>query len=204
MTLRLCAGLFVLLAAGYAGEKKPPVGAAGNDNVEISAKPILDHEEIQKLLGSDLGGSIILVEVTVKPKTDKPLAVSLDDFTLISHKDGQKSQPFEPSQIAGNTAMVVKTTGDRSRGPSWGIGGFGIGGGTGSVHPTTTTATMTTDDKKKDDPLLATLAAKILPEKQTTEPVSGLLYFPIDGKQKPKDLELYYKGPGGRFSMIFK
>lgn len=31
-----------------------------------------------------------------------------------------------------------------------------------------------------------------------------MLYFPIDGKVKEKDLEFYYKGPAGRLSMIFK
>ena len=52
--------------------------------------------------------------------------------------------------------------------------------------------------------LATTLKEKILREKKTVEPISGLLYFPIDGEIKEKDLEFYYKGPAGRLSMIFK
>jgi hypothetical protein len=43
-----------------------------------------------------------------------------------------------------------------------------------------------------------------LPEKETTEALSGLLYFQMVGKLKPKDLELHYKGPGGRLALRFR
>ena len=39
------------------------------------------------------------------------------------------------------------------------------------------------------------LKAKELPEKESTEPLEGLLYFTIDGKLKPKDVTLIYKAP---------
>src|SRR5579872_501301 len=205
MQLRFFVCLCAWLCIGYAGEKKPPVGEAGNDNIDISARPILDKEEIQKLLGADLGGTIVVLEVTVKPKTEKPLAVSLDDFMLISHKDGQKSQPFEPSQIAGSGTLMVHRTSEGRGGSGWGIGGFGIGMGTGGAPQTKTTISQANADGNKDNKaLLETLKEKILPEKQTADPVSGLLYFPIDGKLKPKDLEFYYRGPAGQLSMIFK
>ena len=50
---------------------------------------------------------------------------------------------------------------------------------------------------EKENPLLAALKAKILPEKEITEPITGLLFFQITGKVKAKDLELHYKGPTG-------
>ena len=56
----------------------------------------------------------------------------------------------------------------------------------------------------KDNPLLEALNAKILPEKEITEPVSGLLFFQIVGKVKAKDLELHYKGPAGPMALRFK
>jgi hypothetical protein len=56
----------------------------------------------------------------------------------------------------------------------------------------------------KENPLLAALNAKILPEKEITEPTSGLLFFQIVGKVKPKDLELHYKGPAGKMALRFK
>jgi hypothetical protein len=66
---------------------------------------------------------------------------------------------------------------------------------------------METDKEKeqaaKDNPLLAALKAKILPDKESLEPVEGLLYFSIDGKLKPKDLAVIYKGPAGKLVMEF-
>ena len=205
MRLRLLACLLAGLCVSYAGEKKPPVGEAGNDNIDIIAHPILDKDEIQKLLGADLAGTIVVLQVTVKPKTEAPLPVSLDDFMLISHKDGQKSQPFEPSQIAGTGGLMVHTTSQGGGGTGFGIGLYGLGMGTGGAPQTKTTVSQAkTGDPKGEKTLLATLKEKILPEKKTVEPISGLLYFPIDGKVKEKDLEFYYKGPAGQLSMIFK
>ena len=50
----------------------------------------------------------------------------------------------------------------------------------------------------------AVLKTKILEEKKTTEPLSGLLYFSLEGKHKPKDLTLQYNGPAGRLVLAFK
>ncbi|MEN6533450.1 MAG: hypothetical protein ABFD89_07295, partial [Bryobacteraceae bacterium] len=55
----------------------------------------------------------------------------------------------------------------------------------------------------KEDPLLATLKARVLKLKETKEPVSGLLYFLMEGKHKTKQLELLYKGPAGKLSVRF-
>jgi len=40
--------------------------------------------------------------------------------------------------------------------------------------------------------------------KEIDQPVSGLLYFPIEPKQKIKDLELIYSGPGSKLSLRFR
>ena len=58
--------------------------------------------------------------------------------------------------------------------------------------------------RKGTNPLLDTLEDKILPEKQITEPLDGLLYFFLEGKHKAKDIELVYRGPAGRLSLQFK
>ena len=48
------------------------------------------------------------------------------------------------------------------------------------------------------------LNEKMMPEKKTdSEPVSGLLYFPME-KQKQKDLELIYNTPDGKLSLRFR
>jgi hypothetical protein len=73
----------------------------------------------------------------------------------------------------------------------------------GNTSVQTETSVHTTD-KEKDDPVLATLKAKVLPMKETAEPVSGLLYFLMEGKHKTKQLEMYYKGPAGNLSLRFR
>ena len=64
-------------------------------------------------------------------------------------------------------------------------------------------ATATAEKTANEDPLLAVLKARVLSEKDTTEPLSGLLYFFLEGKHKPKDVELLYRGPAGKLSLRF-
>ena len=81
------------------------------------------------------------------------------------------------------------------------LGGDGPGIGTSE---TPATATAQAGGKGEENPLLGVLAEKVLPEKETDAPVSGLLYFFLDGKHKPKDLELNYRGAAGKLSLRFK
>jgi len=222
--------VLVPLAAGFlaterlpAADKKLPIEQTSNDLVDISATAILDKDQIRQELGSDLGGEIVVVRVTIRPVSDKPIQVSLDDFLLISGKDGQRAQPYSPSQIAGNSTLVVTPQGTRNgglgannNGPIWGgIPGTGSRPqqmpGNGAGIGSTTAGTATVDSKvdvsnsDKPNPLLAVLKEKVLPEKEITQPTSGLLYFQmVGGKLKPKDLELHYKGPAGRLSLRFR
>jgi hypothetical protein len=175
---------------------------------------------VKALLGSDLGGSIVVLDVRFEPIDGREVGVYLDDFWLHSSKDGQKAQPYSPSQIAGSGVLVVSTTssggvGADPRGPVWpggGPGGTGrprrIGGDGGAVGNTGSAsgaeATVVTGGKTKEDPMLAVLKDKVLPEKLTKEPVTGLLYFMIEGKVKPKDLSLVYRGRTGRVVLEFR
>jgi hypothetical protein len=77
--------------------------------------------------------------------------------------------------------------------------------GNSTSQPTVNQTKVNNDAKTtQEDPLLALLKEKVLPEKETLEPVSGLLYFPIEGKVKLKDLTLIYKAPGGRMEIRFQ
>ena len=95
-------------------------------------------------------------------------------------------------------------------------GGYPSGGypggypGTGS--PTAGSATSDTSDaaasiedrgKGKPNPLLDALKAKVLKDGEIEHPVTGLLYFQIDGKVKPKQLELVYRKSPPRVSIRF-
>ena len=101
--------------------------------------------------------------------------------------------------------------GEGTASPGWtGMGGPVIVGGgapasggaignTGGVEG----AQATVHKDEKPNPLQKTLEEKILPEGKTSQPVSGLLFFPME-KQKLKNLELTYGGTENRISMRFK
>jgi hypothetical protein len=196
-----------------AADKKIPLRSAENEVVELTATAMADPQAVKQVLGSDLGGHYIVIDVHLAPRDGRKVSVSRDDFLLRTDKDGERTTPFAPSQIAGKGALVV-TTGAASRGtvmagepgPGWGpygpLGGGGIMGG-GSDAATETHATMKSGSKDKADPLLDVLKEKILAEKETDKPVSGLLYFPME-KQKLKDLELVYTTPEGKLHLRFK
>lgn len=198
----------MILLAGtmLAADKKLPIEEASNELVDISAVP-LDKDQIRQELGSDLDPGIVVVRVNFRPVSDKPVEISLDDFLLVSAKDGERSEAFAPSQIAGNTTLVVtpqgaKATSRRPR-PSFGIGGL-YGGVGNSTTQTPTDSKVEATHSDKDNPLLAALTAKVLPEKSVTEPISGLLYFEMNEKLKTKDMEFHYKGPGGKLVFRFR
>lgn len=188
-------------------DKKLPIEENSNDQIALNATAILDRDQIKQELGSDPGGDIVVVRVTLRAVSDKPVKVSHDDFLLISDKDGQRSEPYEPGQIAGADSLTVTPNGMKkgSTRPSFG-GMIGLGGGgigNASATPTPDVKVEAQHDDKQN-PLLEVLAQKILPEKEFTDTISGLLYFQIVGKVKSKDLELRYKGPAGRLALRFK
>jgi len=159
----------------------------------------------------DLGDNdIVVVRLTARPVSDKPVQLSLDDFLMISSKDGQRSEPFEAGQLAGSDSLAVTQDGMRKSGlgnnphrPTFSVGGFGGGIGTGEA-PQAPNVKMEESRAAKENPLLTAVKAKILPEKEIKDPVTGLLFFQITGKVKAKDLELRYKGPGGAMALRFK
>ncbi len=216
--MRLFGTFFVTLltttALSMAADKKAAVGRNGNDDVDLSGTVFAEKEVVLQMLGLDPGRDLVLVEIKISPRTDKALAISPDDFTLLSHKDGQRSSAFSPGQLAGKDVLVMKTApratagmyGDQN-GPSWSGPGFGTrrlgkdpankkqgGDDSGAV---------TQNQDEKENPLLAILKEKGIAEKDTLQPVTGFLYFAIDGKVKGKELSLIYKGPAGRIVMEF-
>jgi hypothetical protein len=216
--MRRLAYLTIAAAGLCAGaDKKLPTAAYSSDVADVTAVAHISKDQVKELLGTDLGGDIIVVDVKLTPKFGNKLALNRDDFLLRSDKDGQKSKPFAPSQIAGAGTLVVSTRGGGAgiamddRGPVWG----GIGGPPGRLGSQGSAIGNTSQGEahaavnpgaglEKPDPLLALLTARVLPEKEIDEPVSGLLYFLMEGRHKVKDLELHYRGAAGRFSLRFR
>lgn len=216
---------YVILTAVFAvlasAEKHTGPVSSEDEYVVVTGSAAPDRQSVIKEIGRDPGMDLIVVNIKLAPRGENKVAVNFDDFTLISRKDGQRSQPLAPGQIAGKGALVVVQGGpgggggmfSGGRGPIWGgapgtdtrpkrIGGDGEAGAVGA--PTETKAAVTTGEKDKDNPMLALLKEKALPQTETTEPVTGLLYFFLEGKHKLKDLELMYKSPAGRLILDFE
>ena len=207
--LRISTALLLLAAVLTAGKPKT-TGPFKNENqsIAVSATLILDREEIKQLLGTDLDGHYILVNVTVTPKFSNTVDVHRDDFILKTDKDGERAAPYVASQIAGKGALVVteKSASAPTSGPQFGspYDYPAYGGGVGGAPTMITEAQgKMQNGAKGDSPLVKVLNEKILPEKKSDAPVSGLLYFPME-KQKQKDLELWYNTPDGKLILRFR
>ena len=184
-----------LMATLAFAENKPLPNQAGNDDVDLAGTVVIERPQIQQELGMDMGAGYMLVQIKVTPKGDAALRVGPDDFTLLSRKNGDRSPALDPQQIAGTGgALIVKPAaqqpggdGTRTNGPIW-----------GGVTPKAGGA------KDGDSRLLGVLKEKALQDQETKKPVEGLLYFALDGKLKPKDVSLIYKGPAGKLVIDFK
>ncbi len=179
----LCGG------ALYAGEKKAPQGQGEDDSVSVHAT-LLGPEQLRDAFATDFDNNYIVVDVQVTPKGGKPYQVHLDDFILRSEQSGEHSGPFlSAGQIAGAGALVLERKYNDRTGPD---------------SPRTIASSkveMKNDDKA--NPAYDALKKKMLQEKTVTEPVSGLLFFPLS-KEKPKNLILSYKTPTSHLRLSFK
>ena len=200
----------LLLVTEAFGAKKviSPKTSAGNEQVDIVATIFMGEDEVTQKLGEDPGPGIAVLEVQVIPKTDQPVQVSPEDFILLAHDDGERAKPFEPAEIAGQGALVVTNTPAKGKkGAAFGSLGGMIGGGSGSSPGNSRAPNINTrmDERNEGNKnLLKALRAKQLPTKDSKEPVSGLLYFPLDGKHKLKNLAVLYRGPAGRLNLEFQ
>jgi len=206
--------IFILACLPALGGKKKvisPETSAGNEEVDLVATIFLTTEEVTQKLGMNPGPDLAILQVRVIPKTDKPVQVAADDFILLAHNDGERTKPLTPSEIAGNGALIVsnsadqKTKKDKKTGTSGGFGGIMMGGGASPGNPQVVTLSTKMDEKKQGDPkLLEALKEKQLPDKETSEPLEGLLYYRLNGKHKLKDMSVLYRGPAGKLDLEFE
>jgi hypothetical protein len=222
MRARIAGLALVVVGAlsAHGHEAKKSIESRGeNESVVITATVYANPEAVKDLLGSDLGGYYTVVALQVAPRFGKEVSISHDDFVLKTDRDGDKSTPMEPSQIAGRGALVLHDVGGMNiggmmgnMGPIWSgypgstgpprrVGGDGAAVGNGGAEGTQAKVHSGVTDKP--NPLLKLLTAKELPEKKTGQPVSGLLYFAME-KQKIKDLELRYNMSDDKIVMRFR
>ena len=211
--------LMLASPAGFGSNKKviSPETSAGNEEIDLVATIYMTEEDATKALGMDPGPEIAILKVRIIPKTDKPVQVAADDFILLAHNDGERTKPFTPYEIAGQGALIVSTATDQKQSKkdktstTGGLGGIMLGGGGGGNgmaspgNPTPKTINTKVDDKAPGNPkLLEALKAKQLPDKETNEPLEGLLYFRLSGKHKLKDMAVLYRGPAGKLNLDFE
>jgi hypothetical protein len=219
----MCSRLLVLaitasLLLHGASKKNVATAKGGNQDLTLTVTLHLDPADIKEMIGDDLAGHYIVAEVKVEPKYTKDIVLDRDDFQLRTDKDGEKTGPYSGSQIAGAGALIISQV-SRNEGvasPGWTgtkvpvVTGGGAPrtkeneGDTSGAKPAAPPEEKAQDaEKEKENPLKKKLDAKILPEGKTDQPVSGLLYFPME-KQKMKDLELLYGPKEDRVRLRFK
>lgn len=214
--------LAVATATFAAKDEAPRVATArgASDRVEIIATVHANKPAVKQVLGDDINGYVYVVEVLLKPRMEEGFKVDRDDFQLLTTDDGQKTKPFAPAQLLGTGGLVLKST----KGPTSGIMGQnngpvwqgpaggrpvmlpGQGGGFGNATTSVDTpnAEENTNTKEKENPMKKVLEEKELPAGDVKTPTKGLLYFPIDGKHKTKNIMLLYRGLAGRIDIEFK
>jgi hypothetical protein len=210
----------LLSVVAMAADKKIGPAEASGDDFSFSATALMDRVEIQQALGADLGDGFVVLRLKAVPKGGKAIRISPDDFTLLSRKDGERCPALSASQIAGRGSITVKAAAEQPN--SWGtpVANGPIWSGIGTTvnrrpAPADAEKKEKDGDKKDDAPVVATastdrsdllkaLKAKSIPDDEIKEPVEGLLYFRMDGKNKLKDLTVLYKGDGGRLVADFK
>jgi hypothetical protein len=179
-----------ICAALRAADKKSPQGQVEDDSVSIAAT-LLSAEQVREAVGTDFDNNYIVVNVGIAPKGRMPYVVTLDDFILRSEASGDHSAPFlSAGQIAGAGALVVERS-------------YGNRSNPDLPRPLEGTKLEMKADEK-GNPALDALKKKMLAAKTTTEPVSGLLFFPLNSKEKAKNLILSCKTPHSKLRLAFK
>jgi hypothetical protein len=192
----------------FAGKKVvSPTTSAGNDQIDVVATISLSEEEIAEKIGANPGKGLALLDVRVTPKTDTPVQLGPEDFILLAYDDGERSKPFEPAELAGQGALVVKASpnGKVSRTSGFGgLGPIGMGSGPSTAKKSDTLNSKMDTTNEGSNKLLEQLKAKQFPRKETADPVEGYLYFPLDGKHKLKNLAVLYRGQAGKLRLLFQ
>src|ERR1035441_2807989 len=120
-----CLVLFLLPAFLLPAAPKKSVATARGENEDLvlTVTLYIDPAGVKGIIGSDLDGHYIVADVKVQPKYGKEISIDRDDFQLRTDKDGEKTTPFAPSQIAGSGGLVLKQAPVKRSSPGVTLGG---------------------------------------------------------------------------------
>ena len=177
------------------------------DGVAIGAE-LLSSSQTRNIFTSDVSHSCLVVEVAFYPQKDKPLHISLDDFTLQAAGSKKAVKPLSARVVAATIQDRYEQTREVVTTQSVGVGyesGTVIDPITGrpeKVHGVTTRTDVGVGvgdsdprpvSSNRDREIMETeLSEKVLPEGDASAPVSGYLYFPLSAKKKRNALQLKY------------
>lgn len=190
-------------------------------DMEVKVRLVRDLQEISQLLGSDLDGEFILLELNVKPLYGAKIELKRDDFLMRSYRNNDTSVAQSPDRISGGSELVLGkaeklTVGIYSQTgvgiPVGGAPGTGtrprrIGGEetlTGGGAQTKETREVSQRDSEGGNDLLSRLQSRELPVGEVDDIVHGYLYFQLSPKEKPKHLTLNYESELGEFQIHFR
>jgi hypothetical protein len=182
---------------------------AQRDGLAIGATE-LNSDQVRKSFVSDVNRCCLVVEVAFYPQKDKPIKISLDDFSLKAADNDTLVRPYSASAVAATLQEKPDSGHQVTTGGSVGVGyesGTYIDPVTGvptKVHGVTTETRVDVGVAPSDpsqappkhdhDAIEAELAQKGLPEGSASAPVAGFLYFPLSVKKKKKStLQLQYE-----------
>ena len=188
MRLIVAAAASLIACTLLAAPKKLPAGKAADADVEVSAT-ILDPAALQEATGSDFQNRYTVMQVTVTPK-GKSLDLQPDDFLLRMLSDADSTGPMAASQVYGAGGGLVLHAGQETFGTSHNDPGY-------------TGVSVAKDASSVSADQIKALQAKMLPAKKITDPVTGLLFFPV-AKKRPGSLDLVYSAPNGKLHIQFK
>src|SRR2546430_7059079 len=106
MIVRIVVLLITTMLLGAADRKIVGTARGENQDLILQVTLYLDSGSVRELVGTDLE-HFFVADVEVQPKYGKEITIDRDDFVLRTDKDGEKTTPFAPSQIAGKAALVV-------------------------------------------------------------------------------------------------
>lgn len=190
-------------------------------DMEVKVRLVRDLQEITQLLGNDLDGEFILVELNIKPLYGAKIELKRDDFMMRSYRNNDTSVAQSPDRISGGSELVLGkaeklTVGIYSQTgvgiPVGGAPGTGtrprrVGGDetlTGGGAQSKETSEISQHQREGEGDLLSRLQSRELPIGEVDDIVQGYLYFQLSPKEKPKNLTLNYESELGEFQIHFR